>query len=413
MSARSAWFIGRRYATASKGSMLVAFLSRISVVGLILGVALLVLVLSVMNGFERELKNRILNLVPHLSVLHYDRIEDWQAAANLAMNHESVEAAAPFIRANALLVKGVKTEGALIQAIQPQEAEKMTALAEYMTAGELDALENKDNGIVLSQTLADNLDIEVGERLRVIVPEPGLKQASPKPRLKAMQVVGLYNTGTEVDQGLVLVHLRDGQDLLGLGRAVQGVQLRISDVFDVSRVAWEVLQNLPPGFYSKDWQRTHGNLYHAIQMSRSMVVLMILMVVAVAVFNVVSSLVMVVSDKRGDVAILRTMGADDRTILMIFLILGFFIGVIGTVLGSVLGVALCYALPAIVSALESGLGMQFLNTSVYFIDYVPVDCRWQDVAMIAVVAIVMTVLATLYPALRAMRLQPADALRWD
>lgn len=393
--------------------MLVAFLSRISVLGLILGVALLILVLSVMNGFERELKTRILNLVPHVSIVHYDRIEDWQAAANLAQAHDSVLAAAPYIRANALLVNGLSTEGALIQAVLPEQLQSMSALSDYMTAGDLNALQSQDNGIVLSQTLADKLQLSLGDRLRVIVPEPGLQSASPKPRLKAMRVVGLFHTGTEVDQGLALMHLRDGQALLGLGKAVQGVQLRIDDVFDVSRIGWEVLQNLPPGFYAKDWQRTHGNLYHAIQMSRSMVVLMILMVVAVAVFNVVSSLVMVVSDKRGDVAILRTMGADDRTILSIFLILGFFIGVMGSVLGGVLGVLLCYALPAIVAALESGLGMQFLNTSVYFIDYVPVDLRWQDALMIALVAIAMTVVATLYPAMRAMRLQPADALRWD
>lgn len=413
MSARAALFIGKRYATASQDGMLVAFLSRISVVGLILGVALLVIVLSVMNGFERELRTRILNLVPHLSVVHYDRVDDWQAAAGLAMQHPEVNAAAPFIHANALLVKGNKAQGALLHAVLPDEERQLSSLHDYIVEGSLAELQQGQNGILLSTVLAKKLAVGLGDKLRVIVPEPNLKQATPKPRLKNMRVIGLFNTGTEVDQGLAVIHLSDGQTLLNLGQAVQGVRLQIDDVFDVSRIAWEVLQSMPPGFYSKDWQRTHGNLYHAIQMSRSLVVLMILMVVAVAVFNVISSLVMVVTDKRADIAILRTMGADNRTIVWVFLVLGFFIGLIGASVGATLGVLACYGLPAAIAGIESLFGFQFLNTAVYFIDYVPVDCRWQDVLMIAVVAMIMTVVATLYPAWRAMRLQPADAMRWD
>ncbi len=406
-------FVGLRYAFAGRGGMLVAFLSRMSVLGLILGVALLIIVLSVMNGFEKELQTRILNLVPHVSIQHYDLIEDWRSTDALLKKHPGVEGTAPYIHVQALLSAGEKVEGVLLHSVLPAAENKLSNLEKYLVAGSLDDLKPGANGVVLGDHSATMLGVETGSRLRAIVPQPGSNAVNQLPRIAVFTVVGIFHTGTEMDHSLGLIHLRDGQALLGYGTKVQGIRLQLDNVFDAPRIGWEIVQNLPPGYYAQDWQRTHGNLYQAIQLSRSMVTLLIFMVITVAVFNVVASLVMVVTDKRGDIAILRTLGASDRNILHIFMVQGLLIGVIGTLLGVIIGCSLAWLMPQLIAALERVLDYQFLSSSVYPIDYLPTDVRARDVLIIASVALVMSLFATLYPARRATRVRPAEALRWE
>ncbi|MGI9289253.1 MAG: lipoprotein-releasing ABC transporter permease subunit [Pseudomonadales bacterium] len=413
MQASLPLFVGLRYAYAGRGGLLVAFLSRISVLGLILGVALLIIVLSVMNGFEKELQTRILNLVPHASVQHYDLLEDWRSADALVKRHPEVAGTAPYIHVQALLSAGNNVEGVLLHSVLPALENKLSNLQDYLAEGSLSELKPAANGVVLGDHVARKLGVEVGSKLRVIVPQPGSNTVNQVPRIVILQVVGIFHTGTEMDHSLGVIHLQDGQALLGYGQKVQGIRLQLNNVFDAPRVGWEIVQNLPPGYYAQDWQRTHGNLYEAIQLSRSMVTLLIFMVITVAVFNVVSSLVMVVNDKRGDIAILRTLGASDRNILHIFVIQGLIIGVLGTLLGVAFGCTLAWLIPDLIVVLERVVDYQFLNSTVYPIDYLPTDVRVRDVIIIAVAALVMSLFATLYPARRATRVRPAEALRWE
>lgn len=406
-------FVGLRYAFAGRGGMLVAFLSRMSVLGLVLGVALLIIVLSVMNGFEKELQTRILNLVPHASVQHYDLLDDWRSADAQIKKHPQVLGTAPYIHVQALLSAGHQVEGVLLHSVLPAAENKLSNLQKYLVTGSLNELKPGSNGVVLGDHIASKLGVQPGDKLRAIVPQPGANSVNQLPSIAAFTVVGIFHTGTEMDHSLGIIHLQDGQSLLGYGQKVQGIRLQLDNVFDAPRVGWEIVQNLPPGYYAQDWQRTHGNLYEAIQLSRSMVTLLIFMVITVAVFNVVASLVMIVTDKRSDIAILRTLGASDKNILHIFIVQGLLIGVLGTLLGVIIGCSMAWLLPQSIAALERMLDYQFLSSTVYPIDYLPTDVRAHDVIVIAVAALLMSLFATLYPARRATRIRPAEALRWE
>lgn len=406
-------FVGLRYAFAGRGGMLVAFLSRMSVLGLILGVALLIIVLSVMNGFEKELQTRILNLVPHVSVQHYDLLQDWRSTDAVVNKHPEVTGTAPYIHVQALLSAGQNVEGVLLHSVSPALENKLSNLQDYIIDGSWTALQSGAKKVVLGDHLARKLDLRRGSKLRAIVPQPGSNTVNQVPRIAVFEVAGIFHTGTEMDHSLGVIHLQDGQKLLGYGDKVQGIRVQLDDVFAAPRVGWEIVQNLPPGYFTQDWQRTHGNLYEAIQLSRSMVTLLIFMVIAVAVFNVVASLVMVVTDKRGDIAILRTLGASDSDILRIFVVQGLLIGLLGTGLGVLIGCSLAWLMPDLIAVLEQLMGYQFLSSNVYPIDYLPTDLRGRDVIIIASAALLMSLVATVYPARRAARVKPAEALRWQ
>lgn len=405
-------FIGIRYAGAKRRSQLVSFISLISMLGMTVGVALLILVLSVMNGFDREMRTRILGLVPHITVTAYGPEQDWDAIKTRVLHHAEVKAVAPFAQLNAMLLRGSKVEGTLIYGIDPQQERNVSIIADYIDSSALDSLQGESSGIVLGAALAARLGVETGDNINVMVPQED-PQGRMRPRFDRLQVAAVFRTGTEVDQSIALISLEKALSLMAPADRAQGMRISVVDTFQAPRIAWEINQNIPYGYSTRDWTRTHGNLYSAIQLSKQLVGLMLLTIIAVAAFNVVSALVMIVTDKRGDIAILRTAGASPGGIMAVFMMQGTLIALIGTALGTLIGVGLSLAITDIVATFESVFGVQFLNSDVYPVDYLPSDLRALDVMRVCGTALVMSILATIYPAWRASRVQPADALRYE
>ena len=409
-----ALFIGLRYAGSKRRSQLVSFISLVSMVGMAVGVALLILVLSVMNGFDREMRTRILGLVPQINVIAYgdtDNAEqDWQHIRKTLLYHPEVKAIAPFAQLNAMLLKGTKVEGALIYGIDPQQEKNVSIITDYVKAEALASLESDSRQILLGAALASRLGVAIDGVVNMMVPQENTSGAI-SPRFIQLTIADIFDTGTELDQSVALIAIETALSLMPPEQRRQGMRITVKDTFQAPRVAWELEQNIPYGYIARDWTRSHGNLYSAIQLSKQLVGLMLLTIIAVAAFNIVSALVMVVTDKRGDIAILRTAGASPAGIMAIFMVQGTVIALIGTAAGTALGVALSLTITDIVAILEQLFQIQFLNSDVYPIDYLPVDLRLHDVLIIGGTACVISVLATIYPAWRASRVLPAEALR--
>ena len=402
-------FIGVRYAAAKRRSQLVSFISMISMLGMTVGVALLIVVLSVMNGFDREMRQRILGLVPHITIKSYSDQQDWQQVGSIAKNHPEVKAVAPFVQLNGMLLKGSDVEGVLIYGIEPKQESQVSIIQHYVEPSALNSLANGGH-ILLGLPLAQRLGISQGQTINLMVPAQ-TDSGRVKPRFKAFTVAAIFNTGTELDQSVALIGIDDASALAA--QQGKGLRVLLSNTFDAPRIAWEIDQNLPYGYISRDWTRSHGNLYSAIQLSKRLVGLMLLTIIAVAAFNVVSALVMIVTDKRADIAILRTLGASPVGIMTTFMVQGSLIGVIGTAVGVVLGVLLSLSITDLVAWLEQLSGHQFLSSDVYPVNYLPVEIRVNDIAMVAGTAVLMSLVATLYPAWRAATIQPAEALRYE
>lgn len=402
-------FIGVRYAAAKRRSQLVSFISMISMLGMTVGVALLIVVLSVMNGFDREMRQRILGLVPHITIKSYSDQQDWQQVGSIAKNHPEVKAVAPFVQLNGMLLKGSDVEGVLIYGIEPKQESQVSIIQHYVEPPALNSLANGGH-ILLGLPLAQRLGISQGQTINLMVPAQ-TDSGRVKPRFKAFTVAAIFNTGTELDQSVALIGIDDASALAA--QQGKGLRVLLSNTFDAPRIAWEIDQNLPYGYISRDWTRSHGNLYSAIQLSKRLVGLMLLTIIAVAAFNVVSALVMIVTDKRADIAILRTLGASPVGIMTTFMVQGSLIGVIGTAVGVVLGVLLSLSITDLVAWLEQLSGHQFLSSDVYPVNYLPVEIRVNDIAMVAGTAVLMSLVATLYPAWRAATIQPAEALRYE
>ena len=383
-------------------------------VGLMLGVSVLIIVLSVMNGFDRELKQRVLGMVPHATITAAGGgIEDWQALVNTIADKEGIEAAAPFVDAQGMLANGDLVRGTLVYGIDPGYERRVSIIADHMKQGALEDLQPGEFGILLGEILANYLGVAVGDKVTLVLPEASVNLAGVLPRLKRFTVVGTFSVGADVDGNLAYAHREDLARFLRVPEGVTGIRLKMDDLFAAPKLAWDVAITLPGRYYVQDWTRTHGRLFQAIQMEKTMVGLLLTLIVAVAAFNIVSTLVMVVTDKQGDIAILRTFGATPKMIMGIFMVQGSLIGVIGTLLGVALGIAGALNVSEIVGALEKLLGIHFLSPDVYFISYLPSELMWQDVAVISVSGLLMSFLATLYPAWRASRTQPAEALRYE
>mgnify|MGYP002151891734 CR=1 FL=1 len=387
-----------------------SFISALSISGLVLGVSLLVLVLSVMNGFDRELRQSILGLMPEAALYHRYGIEDVSAVQAQLESHESVDATAPFVHLQVLLSRRQAVSPVNLYGVDIAQEPKVSILPSKLTAESKEALAANRPGLILGAGLAASLKAEVGDKLTLVVPALAQKQS---PKVKVLPVLGVFSTGTEVDNGLALMALSAAQTLSDKPDGVTGLRLKTQDLFAAPQLVAELVRSLPYGFYGTDWTRTHGNLFQAIQMSKNLVGLLLFLIIAIAAFNVVSTLIMVVVDKQADIAILRTLGAGTGTIMAIFMVQGSLIGLIGTALGLGFGVLLCSVASEVFTYLELLFNVQFLKSDVYPISYLPVDLRWPDVALIAVVALLMSFLATLYPAWRASRVQPAEALRYE
>ncbi len=404
--------VALRYTFAHGQGHLSTFLSSLSMLGLVLAIALLIVVLSVMNGFDREMRERILALVPHITLYSHAPMADWERLAAIALATPGVASASPFTEFDALFLRGQDVEAAKGIGIDVAATEN-SPLLETIPPAQREAFRRRDDSIVLGAGIAGRLGVAAGDQITLVVPGGGLSGLDGPTHFEALLVAGLIRSGTELDESVALLHLSRASQLAGLGAAVSGLRLGTDDLFAASRIAWQLVQHLPPGYFSTNWMMTHGNLYSAIQLSRELVSLLLFSIIAVAAFNVVSSLVLVVFDKRGDIAILRTLGSSRGDIAWVFMLQGAMIGLVGVLAGSLCGAVLSQLVPPLVSQLERLTGFRFLNTDVYPVSFLPVDLQLRDLLVVGGVALLMCLLAAIYPALRASRLAPAAVLSED
>jgi lipoprotein-releasing system permease protein len=410
------WLIGTRYLRSTHRRGFVSFVALMSVCGLMLGVATLIVVLSVMNGFERELRSRILAVTSHATLTGISgTLSDWQALAERARRQSGVQAAVPYVESQAMLANGAAMAGATVRGVLPEEERTATGLAQRVTAGSLAALKPGGYGIVLGTALARELGVAVGGTVVVIAPEGTATPTGVVARMRRFQVVGLFASGMyEFDRGLALTHMADAARLFRLGDQVTGLRLALTDPLRAPKIATRVARALGgPGFYVSDWTQNHANFFRSIEITKSMMFMILLMLVAVAAFNIVATLVMIVKEKQADIAILRTLGAAPRNVLATFAVQGVLIGLAGTLLGAVLGTLLSDNLERLVGGLERLLGTQFLDARVYYMSDLPAYVEGLDVLKVCGVAFVLCALATVYPAWRAARTAPAEALRHE
>ena len=409
------WWIGRRYLSSTHRRGFISIVAFISVAGLTLGVAVLIVVLSVMNGFERELRTRILAVTAHATLMGLEgTLDDWRSARQVALATAGVRAAVPYIEAQSMLAHGETITGAQVRGIEPAEERTADSLADRMVEGKLASLTPGSWHIVLGDALARELGAQVGESVVLIAPEGTATPTGVVPRMRRFTVSGIFSSGMyEFDRGLALVDLADAARLYRTGERVTGLRLEFDDPYAAPRIVREVALALGGGFYVSDWTRNHANFFRSIEITKSLMFVILLMIVAVAAFNIVATLVMIVKDKQTDIAILRTLGAGPRNVLGSFAIQGVLIGLAGTALGAGLGILVARHLESLVRMLERALGTQFLDARVYYMSDLPAFVEWRDVAQVCGVAFVLCALATLYPAWRAARTAPAEALRHD
>lgn len=405
-----ALFIGLRYTRAQRSNHFISFIALVSMIGLMLGVAVLITVLSVMNGFDRELKNRILGMIPQATIASGEIIQDWPKLVAQAEQHPQVAAAAPFTQIQGMITAQGQVSGVVISGIEPALEEKVSIVQHHMTAGTLTELREGEFGIILGQSLTDGLGLGIGDKVTLVLPEASPSPAGVIPRFKRFTLVGTFNIGSDVDGMIGYIHLNDAARLLRLPDGAQGVRMKLDDIFAAPQVSRELAQQMP-NVYPNDWTQTHGNLFAAIQMEKAMVSLLLFLIVLVAAFNIVSSLVMTVTDKKSDIAILRTLGASPATITRIFMVQGVIIGAVGTLIGTVLGVISALTIGDLFGWVSRVFGLQLMDA--YFINYLPSHLRWADVALVVSVSLVLSFLATIYPAMRAAKIQPAEALRYE
>ena len=408
-------FIGLRYTRAKRRNHFISFISLTSMLGIALGVAALITVLSVMNGFQEELRTRILGVASHVQISGQgDVLADWQAVAGIAAADPRVVAAAPYVNVQGMLTFDSAVRGSVIRGIVPEREDRVAEIGRHMKAGTLDALRPGEFGIVLGSDLARALAVSAGDKLTLIAPQGQVTPAGIVPRVKQFRVVGIFEIGMfEYDSGLALIHLEDAQKLYRMEDKVSGVRLKLHDLFQSRQLAFDLLPRLGADVYVSDWTRSHANFFRAVQMEKTVMFIILLLIVAVAAFNIVSTLVMAVTDKQPDIAILRTLGAAPSGIMAIFIVQGALIGVIGTLMGVGGGVLLALNIDVVVPFLESLFNVHFLAKDVYYISELPSDLLVGDVIAIAAISFVLSLLATLYPSWRASRVNPAEALRYE
>lgn len=407
-------FIGTRYIRAKRRNHFISFISVVSMLGLVIGITALITVISVMNGFDTELRSRILGMVSQATITGVSNsMPNWQQALAIAEQNPHVRGAAPYVEQYALLHGNDANQGAVIRGILPDQEPKVADIGSKMVAGKLSALTDGSWGIVLGRDLALQLGVNVGDKLVVYAPVISVTPIGAVPRLRRFTVVGIFEAGMqEYDSGLAIVNLHDAERLYQMN-GPSGIRLKLDDLFVANRVSTTLAQRLGDAYLVRGWMQQHANFFKAIAMEKIVMFIILSLIVAVAAFNLVSSLVMLVTDKQSDIAILRTLGATPRSIMGVFMIQGMMIGVMGIVIGVVCGVALAINVPTIVDWIQNITGYQFLPESVYYINNVPSKLSWASVGWITGMAFLFSLLATIYPAWRASRTQPAEALRYE
>jgi len=407
--------VGLRYTRAKRRNRFIGINSLVSMIGIFVGVWALIVVLSVMNGFQKEVRTRILGVASHVQITSIDnRLPDWRSIAALAAQHPRVRATAPFVQGQAMLAAGQAVRGALVRGILPEEEEKVADIGQHMRSGSLADLRPGEFGIVLGADLARGLGVLPGDKVALVAPQGLVTPAGVIPRLKQFTVVGSFEVGmVDADAGLALVHLRDAQTLYQLGDAVSGVRLRLDDLFAARSVARELMARLPQNVYASDWTRSHANFFRAVEIEKRMMFIILTLIILVAAINIISTLVVAVTDKQADIAILRTLGAAPGSVMQIFIVQGMVIGVAGTLIGAGLGIVTALNIDVIVPAIENAFSIKFLSKDVYLIPELPSDLQAGDVGWIVLMALGLSFFATLYPSWRAARLNPAEALRYE
>lgn len=414
-------FVGWRYTRAKRKNHFISFISLTSMVGIALGVAALIIVLSVMNGFQKELRTRILGVASHLEITGgNNQLADWQHVVEFSSSQPHVLASAPYISAQGMLSYDQGVQGAIIRGIVPSAEDSVADLGKHMKAGSLNDLRAGEFGIVLGADLAYALGAQIGDKVVVMAPQGQFTPTGVVPRLKQFTLVGMFQIGMyEYDAGLALIHIEDAGKLYRMGENVSGVRLKLNDLFDAPTIATAISEQLnrPPmpygNYYVTDWTQQHASFFRAVQMEKRVMFIILTLIVAVAAFNIVSTLVMAVTDKRADIAIMRTFGASPKSIMAVFMVQGAMIGVIGTLTGALFGILIALNIETIIPFIEHLFNVQFLAKDVYYISDLPSDLIWSDVITIVLVSFVLSLLATIYPSYKASRINPAEALRYE
>ncbi len=408
-------YIGLRYTRAKRRTQFISFITLTSVLGIALGVTALITVLSVMNGFEAELRQRILGMTAHATISgRGGRLADWQVLKQRINDYPHVEGAAPFVKGQVMINAGRRVSGTLLRGVLPSEEGAVSEVGAKMQSGALTDLQAGKYQIVLGAELATYLGAMVGDKITVISPQVNSTPAGIIPRLRRFTVSGIFKVGMyEYDRNMAIIHIADAKKLFRLEGSVSGLRLKLDDLFNAPEITYKMARDLRGQYYVSDWTKAHSNFFRAIKTEKRVMFIILLLIVAVAAFNIVSTLVMVVTDKRGDIAILKTQGLTPMSVMWIFITLGAIIGFVGTAIGTVCGVLLALNVETIVPAIEQFFEVNFMAADVYYISTLPSKLVWTDVYVIAIIAFALSLLATLYPAWQASRVNPAEVLRYE
>lgn len=406
------FYIGLRYTRAKRRNQFISFVSAFSLIGMALGVAALILVLSVMNGFDREMKQRILSVIPHGFIDQQPYVNNWQTLADKVEQHPRVLASAPYISGFAMISYARGVESIQLQGIAPEEEARVSVLEQHMLVGSSYQLKSGEFGIVMGSLLARQLGLTPGDKVTLTLPDITITLGGIYPRTKRFTLVGVFEVGAQMDQSMAMIHIDDAQRLLRM-QGVQGLHIKVDDIYAAGTVMSQLQTELGEGFLVKDWSQTQGSLFQAVKMEKIVIAALLSIIIAVAAFNIVSSLVLMVADKRADIAVLRTLGLTARQVMAIFVVQGSAVGFAGTFIGALLGCVLALTISPLMSLIERIGGWQVFNPDVFFMSQLPSMLLWQDVVFICVIALVLSVLATLYPAYRAAQIEPAEALRYE
>lgn len=412
----AALFIGLRYTRAKRRNHFISFISVVSMAGIALGVMVLITVLSVMNGFDREIQKRVFSMVPPVTISSTTGyVADWQGLQTILKSFPYIKSSAPYVTGEVLLSYGGSVQPALISGVLPDQEKKVSEVTTKMQSGSFNDLKAGGFGIILGENLANLLNASIGDKVTVVTPLMTLSPAGVLPRFKRFTVIGIFRAGNGFgfDRGLGFVQLNDAQKLLGIGSNVTGLHLSIDNVYAAPRIAQELARQLTPTASISTWADQFGEFFHAVQLEKTMMFLILLLIVAVAAFNLVSTLVMVVNEKQADIAILRTYGATPGMIMKIFIVQGGLVGVFGTLLGVIGGILLAWNVTDLVNGIQHVFHVQLLSSNVYLVNYLPSHIEWSDVIKISILSLLLSLIATVYPAWRASKLDPVESLRYE